>query len=475
MALVFYDTETTGLNTTYDQILQFAAVRTDYELNPLDRFEVKCCLQTHVVPSPKALLLNGVTAARLYDTSLPSHYEMICAVRAKLTEWSPANFVGFNSIAFDEHILRQALYQSLHPPYLTNRPGNARSDIMRMLQAASVLAPGSLTIPIGENGRPTFRLGLVAAANGFVGGRAHDAMADVKATLYLARIVMDKASEVWSAAMRFSQKAAVVEYVKNEHAFCLFEHFNGEPHAWFTTYLGPNLENGAECFLYDLSVNPAELASLDDVALASRIAVYPRPVRLLKTNGAPILLPVYEAPDFVAGRDLDEGELSRRASLLSGDPALRARLIAAYQGGRSERVKSKHPEGQIYDGFTSDDDLAILEEFHASPWSARPALLARLKDGRLRKLGRRLIYAERRDLLTESVRAKYERAIARRILGADPDTEWLTVHAALEELSALLPHEGNAAHLADYLPVFLALLARARTEANSPAETNGAA
>ena len=36
MAFVFYDTETTGLETAFDQILQFAAIKTDDELNELD-------------------------------------------------------------------------------------------------------------------------------------------------------------------------------------------------------------------------------------------------------------------------------------------------------------------------------------------------------------------------------------------------------------------------------------------------------
>ena len=37
MSYVFYDTETTGNKTAYDQILQFAAIRTDSELNELGR------------------------------------------------------------------------------------------------------------------------------------------------------------------------------------------------------------------------------------------------------------------------------------------------------------------------------------------------------------------------------------------------------------------------------------------------------
>ena len=38
MSFVFYDTETTGTNTTFDQILQFGAIKTDHDLNEIDRF-----------------------------------------------------------------------------------------------------------------------------------------------------------------------------------------------------------------------------------------------------------------------------------------------------------------------------------------------------------------------------------------------------------------------------------------------------
>jgi len=69
--------------------------------------------------------------------TLPSHYEAIRLIRAKLIEWSPALFVGYNSIQFDEDLLRQALFQTLHPAYLTNTGGNTRGDVMRMLHAVS--------------------------------------------------------------------------------------------------------------------------------------------------------------------------------------------------------------------------------------------------------------------------------------------------------------------------------------------------
>ena len=52
MNFVFYDTETTGTDTTFDQILQFAAILTDADFNELDRFEIRCRLMSHIIPAP---------------------------------------------------------------------------------------------------------------------------------------------------------------------------------------------------------------------------------------------------------------------------------------------------------------------------------------------------------------------------------------------------------------------------------------
>ena len=48
MHFIFYDSETTGTDTTFDQIVQLAAILTDANLNVLDRFETRC----HLPSSP---------------------------------------------------------------------------------------------------------------------------------------------------------------------------------------------------------------------------------------------------------------------------------------------------------------------------------------------------------------------------------------------------------------------------------------
>ena len=97
MTFVIYDTETTGLETAFDQILQFAAIRTDDDLNEIDRFEIRCRLLPWVVPSPGALKATGITPSMLVDKNLPSHCEAMVQLNERLRSWSPAVFIGYNS------------------------------------------------------------------------------------------------------------------------------------------------------------------------------------------------------------------------------------------------------------------------------------------------------------------------------------------------------------------------------------------
>ena len=256
MPYVFYDTETTGTNTAFDQILQFAAIRTDDDLNELERFSIRCRLLPHIIPSPIALLLTRVTPAMLTDSDLPSHYAMIRQIRDTLLKWSPATFIGFNSIVFDETLLRQALFQTLHPAYLTNTNGNARSDVLRVAHAASAYTPDAIVVPSDDRGRQVFALDRLALANGYNGNDAHEAMADVMATIYMARLIRSRAPDLWAAMDRTTTKNAVNDYVATDSLFSLTESYFGQSHSWLVTPCGQNPNDAGQLAFFDLSFNP---------------------------------------------------------------------------------------------------------------------------------------------------------------------------------------------------------------------------
>ncbi|TAM79640.1 MAG: exodeoxyribonuclease I [Acidobacteria bacterium] len=444
MSLIFYDTETTGTATFFDQILQFAAIRTDADLKEIDRFEIRCRLLPHVVPAPGAMRVTGVKVSQLTDPSLPSHYEMIRVIRARLLSWSPALFIGWNSIAFDEDLVRQALYKTLHNPYLTNRDGNTRSDLMRIAQACSIFAPAALKFPTDEEGQKVFKLDRVAPANGFKHDRAHSAMGDVEATMFLCRLIIEKAPDIWSSFMRFSTKAAVANYITEERVFCVSDFFFGNPFSYIVTTIGQNKKNSVEWYIYDLSVDPKSLLALSEAQLAARLDRSPKPLRRLKSNAAPMLFPAEDAPKSCKGLEHGLKELERRAKTLQADAALRQRLISAFESLKEEYPSSPHIEKQIYDGFFEEADEKLMDAFHEAEWSRRYAIVERFQDLRLRTIGRQLIHFERPALLDKTICRKHQVAAAKRLLGQGEDISWLTLPKALEQLEEMLATASGA-------------------------------
>ena len=231
-------------------------------LNETDRFEIRCQIQPHILPSPGALIVTGMTPDKVLDVNLPTHFEMASAIHQKLTEWSPAVFAGYNSLEFDEYLLRQTFYQSLLPTYLTNTNGNSRLDVMRLALAVQEFEPGGLAIPLRADGKKTFRLDRLAPENGFLHLNAHDAMADVQATLFIARLVRDRVPWIWDHMSAMGKKALAVKRSQDEPVRLYTEFSYNKPHHWLVSAVAADPANSGNVIAFNLEHDPAEL--MDD-------------------------------------------------------------------------------------------------------------------------------------------------------------------------------------------------------------------
>jgi exodeoxyribonuclease-1 len=439
VAFIFYDVETTGLNRRFDQILHFAAVRTDVDLIETERFETRSRLMPHVVPSPKALHVTGISLDDANSMSRQSHYAMVCEIAKMLTAWCPATFLGFNSIRFDEEFLRQAFYQCLHPVFLTNTNGNARADLLNLVRAAATLHPSVIRPGVESDGRISYRLSALVAANGIAAGKFHDAAADVDAMLGLCRKVREGARELWSAFLRFSSKAAVVELVRDEEAFAYFDFFGSPRVMHFLTRIGvcPNDANAHYCL--DLACDIGELRKLDQAALSKRMKEEPRPIRRLKVNGSPLLYPLWDI-DPGHFHDTSEAELTRTATSVRADQEFMSALTrAAASVERRSAARRVRTPRRLGGNFFSDDDLDLCRQFHAEPWELRPDIVGRFGDHRLKRLARRLIYFETPHLIDDAGRRIVADDISarRRGEGIYVSPPWTTIAQAFSELETI--------------------------------------
>lgn len=432
MGFVLYDVETTGLNPAFDQIVQFAAIRTDNQLRPLDRFEIKIRLMDHILPCPDALCVTGTGIDELLSPARPSFFEAMCLVYRTLLSWSPATFIGYNSIRFDEAFLRHAFYQTLHPAYLTSRHNNGRGDVLRLARAVAALRPEKLLPGINESGAVSLRLGDLCTANGYALTNSHDAMADVESLLWLCDLLANGAPDIWSQFARFTNKAAARDFLTSEDAFVLVDPRGADPGMRFLAYLGDSKKDANLPFCVDLTCDLTLLRQLDHDALVQHLTSRGTPIRRVRINAGPLMIPIFEVEGLQGAPS--EAACLEQAALLRSDPDFLEKLLTAARATEVAYPSSPYVESQLYERFV--DEEGRMEAFHQASWEARPALIREFQDARLFQLGRRILFAERPDLLEETARQKLAAAVKERLsVPKNVEVPWMTIAAARAALA----------------------------------------
>ena len=291
MKYIFWDLETSTLNAAYGSIIQAAAICTDEDFNILDQFDLRGRMKKeYPVPSAKALLVNGVSIDQLKNHE-NSNFSLISQMQSKFLSWGESLFIGYNSISFDDMHLRQSLYQSALPPYITNTNGNKRGDAMKLLHSAAAVYPNAFVRPLDdETGKITFRLEKFAAANGIEHSKAHDALSDVEATLGVCKLIKEKCNDVWESALQTASKQDVYTYVNQDKVFCASRFFRGKEYTHGLAFLtkDPSYENHVYC--YDLTVDPDYIFDLDRSELKKLFKGKNKCFHMIKANEQPILL-----------------------------------------------------------------------------------------------------------------------------------------------------------------------------------------
>src|SRR3989338_9094400 len=196
---LFYDIETTGLNKCFDQVLQFAAIRTDEKLNTLSREEINIRLNPDVIPAPQAVITHRIGVDQFKNGI--SEYDAIKKIHALLNAPNTIS-VGYNSLGFDDEFLRFSFYRNLLPPY-THQYANqcSRMDIYPIALLYFLFKKEFLKWPEGN-----LKLENINACNQLFSGLAHNAMVDVEITLQLAK-KFHQDPAMWQFVTNYFQKA----------------------------------------------------------------------------------------------------------------------------------------------------------------------------------------------------------------------------------------------------------------------------
>ncbi len=462
-SFLWHDYETFGRSARFDRPAQFAAIRTDAELNEIGAPCMWYCRpDPELLPEPEAVLLTGILPQTCAQQGL-AEAAFAAAIEQELAAPGTVG-VGYNTLRFDDEFTRHLLWRNLYDPYAREwQNGCGRWDLLDLVRACHALRPEGIEWPLGEDGRSSFKLERLSRANGLLHEAAHDALSDVRATIALARLIRLRQPRLFDFALKLRRKEAVWAEIGAMPRPLL--HVSGrygvERGCLALVWpLGMHPRNKNELILWDLSADPAELFDLRPEAIRARLfvandalpaGVTRLPIKTLHANKSPFVCANLQTlkPERAAALGLDLALALRHAEQLHT------------QGGRLDGLWAEvflPPEPQrlsadadLYGGFVPEADRRLLTQLR----QLEPARLAeRVQAGRVAFADPRLdellwLYRARNhpEALSQAERARWEQERAERLHVSGR----VTLAAYLERLDALHEQLGEDERAGDLL------------------------
>jgi exodeoxyribonuclease-1 len=363
----WFDLETTGVDARRDRPLQFAGLRTDLALRPVEEPRVHYCRPPlDLWPAPAACRVTGIGPRTAWARG-ECEADFAAAVHDALARPGTCA-VGYNSSRFDDEFVRHLFWRTLMEPYAREwREGNSRWDVIDVFRLARALRPEGMEWPEREPGVPSFRLEDLAAANG-IDFEAHDALGDVRATVELARRLRRAQPRLFDFAFARRGRESAAALLRLDattpvlHVSDKYPAARGAIAPVAALARHPWIRN--QVIAVDLAADPAPLLDLDAETLAEALFTpaveradgAPHvPLKTIKLNAAPVLAPASTLTSEAGRRlgiDLDAAQTTL-ARLRAAD-GLSQRLQQVYE--RPAGPASADVDAALYEGFVGDDD-----------------------------------------------------------------------------------------------------------------------
>lgn len=369
----FFDYETWGISPAKDRPCQFAGVRTDMDFNIIgEPLVIYCQPPSDYLPSPEAALITGITPQTAEAKGLIEP-EFIGKIHEQLATPNTIS-LGYNSIRFDDEVTRYTCYRNFIDPYAWSwQNGNSRWDLLDVMRACYALRPEGINWPENDEGFISFKLEHLSVANGIEHANAHDAMADVIATIEMAKKVKAAQPKLFDYFLSMRHKRKLNELIDIVNMTPLM-HVSGMlgrechytswivPVAWH-----PTNQNAVICV--DLAKDPQALLDLDVDALTERLYTkhtelgadeLPVPVKLVHLNKCPILAPAKTlTAENAAKIGIDREQCLANLATLRQHPQVREKLIGVFSSER-DYGQDDDVDSQLYKGFFSPADKAAM-------------------------------------------------------------------------------------------------------------------
>lgn len=414
---LFYDLETTGLSKAFDQVLQFAAIRTDLNLNEIERHQFLVRANPDVIMSPYALITHRIPLTP-HPEAL-TEYDAIQKIH-RLVNTPGTISLGYNTLGFDDEFLRFSFFRHLLPPY-THQYSNQcyRMDLYPMTVMYWLFKRDIIQWP--NLAKPRLKLELLNEANKLAKGPAHDALVDVEATVALARL-FQKDEGMWKYLSETFVKSTDID-----RAARLPKLWGQYPEAlWVEGSCG-----AANAFQYPVIglgqhkkyKNQTLWLRLDDERLMQTKPdnIAETTFALRKKWGEPgFLLPMKERyQQSLSQERLHQIEVNKK--WLLSHPEILEAITAHHVNYIYPDIENIDSQAALYqNGFLSQADQKLCSDFHNASVSEKLNLLERLSDQTTQTVAIRFLGHYHFEALPAQYQAEYQAYLAK-VWSAEPD------------------------------------------------------
>jgi len=377
-SFLWHDYETFGAQPMADRPAQFAAQRTDARLNCISEPVVwYCSAADDVLPHPIACLITGITPQ---ETRRKGLAEAVFAQNIMDEMMQPGTCsAGYNSIRFDDTVTRNLLYRNLHDPYEREyKNGNTRWDLIDLARMYYALRPDEIKWPMHDAGKPSFRLEDLSLANGIAHEGAHDALADVRATIDLARLFRKIQPRLWEWGLSLRNQKQVMGLLDPVDPKPLLHTSAKIPATRGCTTLVLPLavmpERPKSVIVFDLMADPTPLiqqpAEVIHDLVFTPAADMPEdverlPLKAIHSNHVPMVAPAATLKGVDLQRiQLDPDRCRQHATRLIASLALiRHKVIEVFSASWANHQEADDPDLLIYSGgFFSSADKHLMKK-----------------------------------------------------------------------------------------------------------------
>lgn len=470
---LWHDYETFGKNTRTARPAQFAAIRTDENLNEISEpIELFCQPAPDFLPEPEACLITGITPQQCLRVGVPEYQfaEQIFQVFSQPNTIG----VGYNTIRYDDEITRFMFWRNLMDPYAREwQNGCGRWDLIDLARVTYALRPEGIHWPRNEQGNVSFKLTALTEANGIAHEAAHDAVSDVRATIALAKLLRDKQPKLFDFYFKLRSKdnvSAEIGLGTGKPFLHLSSMFPAErAHLALVFPLSVHPTNKNEVIVWDCAFDPSELFTLDAAAIQQRMftrtddlpdGVTRLPIKTIHINKSPVVIRNLKVLDAAAQQrcqldlalNLHHAEIaaSKLAQMDLSAVLLHAEIAASkfaqmdlsviWQQVFQREFAASDVDEALYDGFVSSNDRNLLNRLRKLNPEALAKERPRFTDARLTELLFRYRARNFPDTLSEEEFERWQEHCAARLHGGEGGA--LSLDAFFAQLEQLAQSDG---------------------------------